>query len=95
MTHTSTASEVARKIIHALNECAQSIADRNYHEHCIQEREFWYDDGHSELCTFDYIWSDIADDDLFEEYEELDWHDTIECQNEVRDLYPDWRHRMG
>jgi hypothetical protein len=88
---------IASKIIDELNNCVRYSHEslhsvmRKFHEDCINEREVFYDDTNSEQFTFDCIWEDIINSELFNLYDSLEGYSQVEVRNYVRDVYPDWR----
>ena len=88
---------IASKIIDELNNRVRYSHEslhsemRKFHEDCINEREVFYDDANSEQFTFDCIWEDIINSELFNLYDSLEGYSQVEVRNYVRDVYPDWR----
>jgi hypothetical protein len=88
---------IASKIIDELNNRVRYSHEslhsemRKFHEDCINEREVFYDDANSEQFTFDCIWEDIINSELFNLYDSLEGYSQTEVRNYVRDVYSDWR----
>lgn len=67
---------------------------RKFHEDCINEREVFYDDTNSEQFTFDCIWEDIINTELYNLYDSLEVYSQKEVRDYVRDVYPEWRYSV-
>jgi len=87
------ASKIVEELYNRVRYSHESLHSdmRKFHEDCINEREVFYDDTNSEQFTFDCIWEDIINSELFNLYDSLEVYSQVEVRNYVRDVYPDWR----